>query len=132
MHPYHIHPSISRTRIVVGHLSEVLSSLVETLTVPVQLLLGGLRDRDAELAGHTCDVGASEVAEDAEIRDGNVESAQGVGDSGAVEVELLHISVVERAHLVGTGIHDPDDASLSVSSQTIGINTKILNLAREA
>ena len=49
-----------------------------------------------------------------------------------MEVELLHLGVIKRAHLVGTRIHDPDDTSLSVSSQAIGIDTKILNFAREA
>lgn len=78
MHLDHIHPSISRTRTIIGHLSEVLSSLVETLIVPVQLLFGGLRGRTTELAGYACEIGAREVAEDAEARDGDVESAQGV------------------------------------------------------
>lgn len=67
MHPDLTHKCLSQTRVVIGHLSEVLSSLVEALTVSVQLLLGDFRGRNAELAAHTCEVRASKIAEDAEL-----------------------------------------------------------------
>jgi hypothetical protein len=49
-----------------------------------------------------------------------------------MEVELLHLSVIEGAHLVVTRIHDPDLTSLFMGGQAIGIDTKVLDLARES
>lgn len=40
--------------------------------------------------------------------------------------------MTEGAHLVGTGVHDPNDTRLFVGSQTIGIDTEIFDFTREA
>lgn len=49
-----------------------------------------------------------------------------------MKVELFYFSVVERTHFIGTGIQDPYDTCLFVSSQSIGIDAKVFDFTREA